>query len=93
VAPLNRDGGAMRGKRRIGGGRATVRSVLSIAAFSAARSNPVIRATFQKLVTAGKSSKVALVACMRKLLISLNAMEHANTPWTISSASAPEHNC
>ena len=81
VAPLNRDSGTWRGTRRIGGGRGHVRAVLSMAAVTAARCNPVSRAVYQRLRTAGKTVKVALTACMRKLLTILNAMIKHNTPW------------
>jgi transposase len=81
VAPLNRDSGTLRGRRRIWGGRASVRCALYMAAFSATRHNPVIRATYQRLRAAGKAHKVALVACMRKLLITLNAIVRSGTPW------------
>lgn len=81
VVPLNRDSGVMRGKRTIFGGRASVRHVLYMAALVAARHNPVIQVFYARLVTAGKPRKVALVACMRKLLTILNAMVKAGTPW------------
>jgi transposase len=87
VAPLNRDSGAsIRGKRRIWGGRATVRAALYMAALVATRHNPTIRATYRRLLQAGKPKKVALVACMRKLLTALNAMVRTNTPWTLAPA-------
>lgn len=81
VAPLNRDSGTLRGKRTVWGGRAQVRAVLYMGAIVAARFNPVIRAFYQHLCTAGKAKKVALTACMRKLLIILNAMLKHHTPW------------
>ena len=84
VAPLNRDSGRFRGTRRIWGGRASVRSVLYMAAFSATRCNPVIRAYYERLVGAGKARKVALVACMRKLLITLNSMTRSGQSWAPS---------
>lgn len=84
VAPLNRDSGVMRGKRTIFGGRASVRQVLYMAALVAARHNPVIRVFYARLLAAGKPRKVALVACMRKLLTILNAMVKADTPWDAS---------
>lgn len=84
VAPLNRDSGRYRGTRRIWGGRASVRSVLYMAAFSATRWNPVIRAYYERLVAAGKARKVALVACMRKLLITLNSMAKSGQHWSPS---------
>jgi len=81
VAPLNRDSGKMRGKRCVQGGRQTVRNALYMAALVAARHNPTIKPFYQRLVAAGKPKKVALVACMRKLLTILNAMAKANKPW------------
>lgn len=79
VAPFARDSGAMRGRRTVIGGRADVRRTLYMATLSAARYNPVIRAFYQRLVAAGKRPKVALVACMRKLLTILNAMVRRKT--------------
>ena len=81
VAPLNRDSGTLRGKRTVWGGRAQVRAVLYMGALVAARCNPVIRAFYQRLCAAGKAKKVVLTACMRKLLIILNAMLKHRTPW------------
>lgn len=81
VAPLNRDSGTLRGRRCVWGGRAQVRKVLYMGALVAARFNPIIRAFHERLVAAGKLPKVALVACMRKLLTILNAMVAANAPW------------
>ena len=81
VAPLARDSGTLRGKRVVWGGRAPVRAVLYMGALVAARRNPVIRAFYRRLVAAGKPKKVALVACMRKLLTILNAMMRTNTTW------------
>ena len=80
-APLNRDSGTWRGKRTVWGGRAQIRAVLYMAALVAARCNPVIRACYQRLRAAGKTKKVGLTACMRKLLIVLNAMLKHRTPW------------
>jgi transposase len=82
VAPLNRDSGTLRGRRTVWGGRAHVRTTLYMAAIVAARFNPVIRAFYQRLRTAGKAKKVALVACMRKLLTIINAMLKHRTPWS-----------
>ena len=84
VAPLNRDSGRFRGTRRIWGGRASVRSVLYMAAFSATRWNPVIRAYYERLIGRGKAHKVAHVACMRKLLITLNSMAKSGQHWSPS---------
>jgi len=81
VAPINRDSGAMRGRRTTWGGRRVVRSSLYMATLVASRHNPVIRAQYQKLLAAGKPKKVALVACMRKLLTILNAMLRTGQPW------------
>ena len=81
VAPINRDSGTMRGKRSIFGGRPDVRRVLFMAALVASRHNPVIKAFYQRLLAAGKPKKVALVACMRKLLTILNAMVRSRKPW------------
>jgi len=81
VAPLNRDSGTWHGKRTVWGGRAQIRATLYMAALVAARFNPVIRAFYQRLCAAGKAKKVALTACMRKLLIILNAMLKHRTPW------------
>ena len=81
VCPFNRDSGGHKGRRAIWGGRASIRAVLYMAALVASRYNPVIKAFYQKLLAAGKMKKVALVACMRKLLVILNAMVKNNTPW------------
>jgi len=81
IAPLNRDSGKFKGHRSIWGGRATVRACLYMAALVASRHNPTIRAFYNRLRTAGKCPKVALVACMRKLLTILNAMIKHRTPW------------
>ena len=81
VAPINRDSGKMRGKRSIWGGRARVRAVLYMAALVGSRYNPVLRDLYQRLLTAGKPKKVALTACMRKLLTILNAMVKSGQPW------------
>ena len=81
IAPLNRDSGTLRGQRRIWGGRADVRSVLYMAALSAIRYNPVIREFYHRLLSRGKIKKVALVACMRKLLTILNRMLKDGTRW------------
>jgi len=88
VAPFNRDSGAMRGKRSIYGGRAHVRRTLYMGALVATRFNPVIARFYQRLTAAGKPKKVALVACMRKLLIILNAMVRSGKPWDASLHSA-----
>lgn len=82
IAPLNRDSGKFKGRRSIWGGRATVRACLYMAALVASRHNPTIRAFYNRLRTAGKCPKVALVACMRKLLTILNAMIKHRTRWS-----------
>ena len=81
VAPLNRDSGTLRGKRLIWGGRAVVRTALYMAALAATKWNPIIKAFYQHLLASGKAKKVALVACMHKLLTILNAMLKHRTPW------------
>jgi transposase len=81
VAPLNWDSGQQRGARHIWGGRAPVRTALYMATVSAVRCNAVIRAFFERLCAAGKPKKVAITACMRKLLTILNAMMHSRTGW------------
>jgi len=81
VAPMNRDSGSMRGKRRVQGGRATVRSALYMAAVAAVRWNPVLRETYQRLRQTGKPPKVALIAVLRRLLVILNAILRDQTPW------------
>jgi len=82
IAPLNRDSGTFRGRRGIWGGRATVRAALYMAALVASRRNAVIRAFYKRLRDGGKAPKVALVACMRKLLTILNAMIKHKTRWS-----------
>lgn len=81
VAPINCDSGQMRGKRFVIGGRSAVRSVLFMAALVATQFNPVIQSFYQRLLAKGKPKKLALVACMRKLLVTLNAMLKHNQPW------------
>ena len=81
VAPYNRYSGTMRGKRTIWGGRARVRAALYMGALVASRFNPVIRDFYQRLLAAGKPKKLALTACMRKLLTILNSMLKYRSPW------------
>jgi transposase len=81
IAPLNRDSGIFRGRRGVWGGRARVREALYMAALIASRHNPAIEPFYKRLVAAGKPKKVALVACMRKLLVVLNAVMRDRTPW------------
>jgi transposase len=82
VAPLNKDSGNMRGKRRTWGGRSAVRCMLYMSALVAKKHNPVIKALYERLIAAGKVKKVALVACMRKLLLILNNMLKNRTNWS-----------
>jgi transposase len=81
VAPLNRDSGSYRGQRRVWGGRGRVRAALYMATLVATRYNPCIRAFYAQLCAAGKAKKLALTACMRKLLTILNAMLRDGTYW------------
>jgi transposase len=81
LAPLNRDSGKTRGKRSIWGGRARVRAALYMAALVASRYNPVIKAFYERLLSKGKAKKVALTACMHKLVVILNAMVKTGTAW------------
>jgi transposase len=86
VAPYNRDSGLLRGKRAVWGGRARVRSALYMAVMAGLRWNPVIRAFYDRLCAVGKAKKVALTACMRKLLTILNAIMKNQTTWRCQSA-------
>lgn len=86
VAPLARDSGTLRGRRTVWGGRAPIRAVLFMAAAAATRWNPVIRTFYQRLRAAGKPAKVALTACMRKLLTIVNAIMRSQTPWRVTAA-------
>lgn len=81
VAPFNRDSGRMRGKRRIRGGRASTRTALFLSAMSAMRFNPDIKRFYERLVGSGKHKKVALTACIRKIVTALNAMLRDNVKW------------
>lgn len=81
VAPMANDSGNSKGRRRVQGGRFEIRRVLYMATLTAARHNPAIKTFYDRLVAAGKLPKVALVACMRKLLTTLNAMVRTNKPW------------
>lgn len=89
VAPVNKDSGKKQGRRRVYGGRADVRSVLYMAALAAKKFNPVIRKFYERLIQHGKEKKVALTACMRKLLVILNAMMHSQQPWRPQPLSLP----
>jgi transposase len=86
IAPINRDSGKWRGQRTIWGGRGMVRAVLYMATVVAVRRNPVLRALYERLLRAGKLPKVALVACMRKLLSICNAVLIHHTPWRVQPA-------
>lgn len=86
VAPFNKDSGPKRGKRRISGGRSGIRRVLYMATLSAVRFNPVLRAFYESLLKRGKEKKVALTACMRKLLVIINAMVRKGETWRLSPA-------
>jgi transposase len=89
VAPFNFDSGTLRGRRMVWGGRARVRSTLYMASLAATRYNPAIRAFYERLVAAGKPRKVALVACMRKLLSILNAVVRDRVPWSPAHVLSP----
>ena len=84
LAPFNRDSGKMKGRRRIRGGRAPIRTVLYMAMLSAIQHNPVIKKFYQKLVAQGKHKKVAITACMRKMMTILNAMVRNNQEWIMN---------
>ena len=88
VAPYNRDSGQWRGQRSVWGGRRQLRAVLYMATLVATRHNPVLRACYERLLAAGKAKKVALTACMRKLLTICNAIVKSNTPWQNPVAAA-----
>lgn len=90
VAPLNRDSGNARGKRWIWGGRASVRAVLYMGALVAVRHNPILKAFYDRLLAQGKAKKVALTACMHKLLRILNAIVRDQKPWTVASVESSE---
>lgn len=89
VAPLNRDSGTYRGRRGVWGGRASVRQALYMGALVATRYNPQIKTFYHRLLQAGKPKKLALVACMRKLLAILNAMLKHKKPWDPTYAPKP----
>ncbi len=95
VAPLNRDSGTFRGTRRVWGGRAAVRTCLYMATLTAAHHNPVIRESYRRLLAKGKPKKVALTACMRKLLVTLNVMIRDHRTWGAYGAPLPnlQHSC
>jgi len=81
IAPFNRDSATLRGKRTIWGGRASIRATLYMAALAATRANPLIARFYRRLLAAGKAKKLALIACMRKLLTILNAILRDHKPW------------
>ena len=85
VAPFNRDSGMLRGTRRIRGGRRTVRTVLYLGAMAAVRFNPVIKQFYARLIAAGKNRKLALIACVRKMVVMLNAMLRDGRKWNPST--------
>lgn len=91
VAPFARDSGAMRGKRAIWGGRASVRTCLYMAALTASRHNPLLKAFYDRLLAAGKDKKLALIACLRKLLVILNSMVAQGKPWDPNFAKNAEN--
>ena len=84
LAPFAKDSGNKRGERHIGGGRTAVRAALYMPALTAIQHNPVIRDLYRRLVQAGKHHYVAITACMRKMLVILNAMIRSNQPWKYS---------
>jgi transposase len=88
VAPFNRDSGKMRGKRHTKGGRYNARSAFYMATLSAIRWNPVIKCFYQRLLSQGKEKKVAIVACMRKFIVILNAMLRDRKPFLVQSTFA-----
>ncbi len=81
VAPINRESGRYKGKRVIQGGRAQVRTVLYMSMMSAMQCNPVFKATYQRLLDAGKPKKVAIIACVRKMVVTLNSMLRDGVMW------------
>jgi transposase len=91
VAPFARDSGTLRGKRVTWGGRTSVRTCLYMAAVTASRHNPPLKAFYQRLLAAGKAKKLAVIACLRKLLVILNAIVASGTPWDPNFAQNPEN--
>ncbi|MDF5554933.1 transposase, partial [Vibrio parahaemolyticus] len=84
-APITRESGRFKGKRLIQGGRSQVRTVMYMAMMSAIQCNPVFKATYERLLTAGKPKKVAIVACMRKMVVILNSMLRDGVMWDTDS--------
>ena len=91
VAPFNRDSGTLRGKRTVWGGRARVRTALYMGAMVASRFNPVIKDFYQRLLSAGKLKKLALTACMRKLLVILKSMLKNGSSWNHGATKSLAH--
>ena len=86
VAPMNRESGRYKGHRKIQGGRHQVRTVLYMAMMSAIQSNPAFKETYQRLVAAGKPKKVAIIACIRKMVVILNSMLRDGVMWEAPKA-------
>ncbi len=86
VAPMNKESGRFKGQRKIQGGRHQVRTVLYMAMMSAIQSNPVFKETYQRLVEAGKPKKVAIIACIRKMVVTLNSMLRDGVMWETPKA-------
>ena len=86
VAPITRESGRYKGKRMIQGGQAQVRKVLYMAMMSAMQCNPEFKATYARLVTAGKPKKVAIIACVRKMVVTLNSMLRDGAIWDENTA-------
>lgn len=85
VAPFNRDSGSWRGHRMIGGGRTSVRNALYMAALVATRHNPILKDVYQRLLARGRPKKVAIIACLRRLLTILNAILRDGAPWSLET--------
>lgn len=81
VAPINRESGTFKGKRMIRGGRHQIRTVMFMSMMSAMQCNPVFKATYQRLVAAGKPKKIAIIACVRKMIVILNSMVRDGVYW------------
>jgi transposase len=86
LAPFNRDSGKLKGKRAIWGGRGDVRAILYMSTLVAVRRNPALRDFYQRLRRAGKAPKMALTACMRKLIVTLNAIVKNGIPWIVPAS-------
>jgi transposase len=81
VAPINRESGSYKGQRRIKGGRHQIRTVMFMAMLSAIQCNPLFKATYHRLVDAGKAKKIAIIACVRKMVVILNSMVRDGVHW------------